>query len=180
MVYQPHDPVAFAFTIFGGAVGFLASILLVAVLGTIGLRLAAIICGFGQLPYAQAFRVSLLANFVALILQAAAGISHIWTMQAVQYASGSYMNRGYMGGEFSLLMAFCYSPVFYLTATMLGVVIHALVYGRMLPTDKDGRPMNFRDALTLAVVAQAFTLGFVMVITTLAFVLLSMFMPIFY
>lgn len=160
-------------TISGGVVGFFVALLLTTVIGAVALRIAAVILGFGDLKYVTALKAALLANFVMLVLQLAVGFQFGWLamFSRMQMARMGYSNRGmYDTGIYE--MAFSFSPTFYLLAVMFGLVTTALVFCRMLPTDKDGRLMNFRDALTLAAVYQAFSFAILMLLGLFVFVLI--------
>lgn len=172
------DTLAVIAIITGGVVGFIVAVLLATVIGGVALRIAAVILGFGDLRYLTAFKAALLANFVMLVLQFAAGFQYGWAAMysRMQLERWGYPGSGrmYNGGIYE--MAFSFTPTFYLLAVMFGLVTTALIFCRMLPTDKDGRLMNFRDALTLAAVYQAISFAILILIGLFVFTLIILLM----
>jgi hypothetical protein len=163
-------------TISGGVVGFFVGLLLASAIAAVALRLAAMILGFGELRYFTAFKAALLANFVAMVLQFAVGFNFGFATAMSRYA---FESGRYGPSMRSMEMAFTFPPTFYLFALVLGLVTTALIFCRMLPADKEGRLMNFRDALTLASVYQAFALAFVILLGLLVFVLITLLLAVF-
>lgn len=161
-----------------GIVVFVVVLMVAAACGAIALRFAALIMGFGRLASFTAFKAALLANFVMLVLQSAASFQFAWFVLMMQIqANGMGYGRGMYGPQL-YEMGFGVSPTFYLLGIMFGLVTTALVFGRMLPTDSDNRLMNFRDALTLAAVYQAFLFALLIVFGMIIFVLISLLMSI--
>lgn len=158
-------------TITGGVIGFFIGLFIIALIAAVALRFAAVILKFGRLGYAVAFKAALLSQFVSLVLQFAVGFQYGWVlaMSRVQM-----MNSGYGGPSRMYEMAFTFPPTFYLMAMMFSVVATALIFCRVLPTDKDDRQMSFRDAMSLAVVYQALTYAIVILIALFVFVLFMM------
>ena len=173
-----NDTLSLIASITGGVVVFFVVVLVATAVGGVALRTAAVILGFGNLRYLTAFKAALLANFVMLVLQFAAGFQYGWMamFSRMQFDRYGYPGSGrmYNGGIYEL--AFSFSPTFYLLATMFGLVTTALVFCRMLPADKDGRLMNFRDALTLAAVYQAISFAILMLVGLFVFVLMMLLM----
>jgi hypothetical protein len=165
-----------------GIVVFFVLVMVAAACGTVALRLAALVLGFGRLASFTAFKASLLANFVMLVLQFAAGFQFGWLFLMAQLQANGMgygmSGRMYNPPYYEMGFGLSFTPTFYLLATMLGLVTTALIFGRMLPTDKDNRLMNFRDALTLAAVYQAFSFAMLILFGLIIFVLITLLMTI--
>ncbi len=141
-----------------------AGLLVSSLVGAIWLRLAAIWLGFATIPYRAAFKSSLITNFILISLNGYVSLSSVFSISLL---GGLEDDRGYS----RMNLAFSFPPLYFMYATIFGLLITAAVLMKTIPEKESNAGLKFVDSLALA--AFYFALTFAFLVFVAVFVLLA-------
>ncbi|MBA4030765.1 MAG: hypothetical protein C0478_07715 [Planctomyces sp.] len=145
-----------------GLVGTIFGILVSSLIGAVWLRLAAKWLRFNDIPYGTAFRSALITNFVVVTFNAFVSFNSILTILVI----GSMYNQS---RPRNLDFSFAFSPIYFMYATIFGVLVTAAIFLRTIPVKEADSRMTFADSLALASFYTGLTFAFVFLAGVLIF-----------
>lgn len=122
-------------------IGVGVGLMIGSLISAIWLRLAAQFLSFNRVPYLTAFKISLVSNFVMFVLNFSIGANQGLALAAMKPNMRRLTTLDY--GHY-------FSPIYFLLATVGGVLLTALVIGRMLPREEKEPRVSFGDTVVLS------------------------------
>lgn len=161
----------FALKALGGVVGFSIGMVLGSLVSAIWLRLAAQWLRFGNIPYVTAFKCAILSNFVVFTLNFSIGVNHGVTIAMLGQVFSDQRSQ-------SMNFTFAYSPIYFLCATIFGLLVTSAIFCRTIPNNDTDSRITFGDSLALASSYFALAFACMLLLGLLAFCIVTGFLAV--